>query len=468
MWGRGRVIIAGAASAAAAAAVLVVTIAGGGGGPPGGNTANIWVSTTGNAGCTRSASLIEYGSANPCANLNGAYAIAQAGDLVRVKAGSYSGETISYRAALDGLTPGCDPYGEWGTASTANCVKYVPDGGTITFTGNLWFRGSNVWLAGTATGSWSNPWTRTYDVVLNDAEGEGTVYASSASSTQEADHIVVEGVDAGTFQIEADYVHFRDYNAGPSNRDPGPTCSEPESKVVGNSWKRITNVTLERLFIHGQTTSDAGNCHTGGFITWGTDNFRISQSAITDNAVYGILFETFGGPPAAVTIENTWFGCVNAGDGSTANLGTCDAGKPGMSFKDGPYPNYTIRFNSSRSNAILDGTFSGTSNFVANIWRPPLSSDPFCSTSNGLTKDYNVWVGTSSNLCGGTNGTAVLDMTTIFTNFTYQSEDFHLLNGTNVANNFVAPSPSPYNLAVDVDGETRPIGVNRDAGIDER
>ncbi len=55
-------------------------------------------------------------------------------------------------------------------------------------------------------------------------------------------------------------------------------------------------------------------------------------------------------------------------------------------------------------------------------------------------------------------------------NVTPGQEDFHLAGtaGSTAADNLVSGTGSDYNVSSDADGQSRPQGATRDAGLDER
>jgi hypothetical protein len=89
----------------------------------------------------------------PCATLNKAYQIASPGDTVIIKAGTYPGQSINPKSVMNNLSPGCDPCGAWGLASTVNCIRFIPESGTIEFSSTINVSASGVWLDGERTGT---------------------------------------------------------------------------------------------------------------------------------------------------------------------------------------------------------------------------------------------------------------------------------------------------------------------------
>jgi hypothetical protein len=85
--GAGVVVVAGVLAAGGA---YVVNEGGGG------STANIWVDTsTGDNTCVDDPSLVVYDSTKACSTLDAANDIADNGDIVNVKGGSYGAQTMT-------------------------------------------------------------------------------------------------------------------------------------------------------------------------------------------------------------------------------------------------------------------------------------------------------------------------------------------------------------------------------------
>ena len=261
------------------------------------------------------------------------------------------------------------------------------------------------------------------------------------------------------------YVREGKLGAAPVMGQPngaGGCLPPPENKIQDalGGTVQTSFVTLDRIFFHGQSTNDTGNCHTGGMIMQNAiEDIIIRNSAELQNVAYSI--QTGATSFNRFTLENNYFGChVNPGAG-----GTC-ANKLALNLSAGTYTDWLIRYNVFYDNNILDtGGVFNTSNYVGNIAEGS-GSDPFCSVA-GLNRDFNVFA--PGNCLSDTNGSDGNARTDIWVSpDSSTAPDFHLLNTSNIANNYVSAIGSAYLLATDFDGETRPQDVNRDAGPDER
>lgn len=472
--------------------------------------ANIWMDSDGGT-CVRFGTRVAYDSATACATLNAAVQAALPGDRIAVRAGVYPGETISYRASLQNLSPGCDPYGEWGAATTANCVEIISDG-DVTFralTNNasaLWFHGD---VTGTAagTGSVAAFRSRSYDFHITNtdlignppagADADANCVCKSAqfraaypgvtsNTSQRPDHVIVDSLDVDTLSIySSSYVLVRNTDIGPMWFDtPNRGSSSGAGPDVPRVWTAgdaggPTNVVIDGVFFHEFNRTfwcDLNNaCHPDGLFVNSVTGLTIRNSGFSQIAGEVLFFQNFGQPDNIenVMIQNSWFGCkVNSypDNPSTART-TCGAGTPFSISECGPggCVNWLVRYNSWVGiDSASEPTWSG-SRFVGNTGRQPGSSDPVCTAN---TWSYNgFYTNSGGGNCGATNtNSGSSSPTSVLTNTTPGQEDFHLSgsDGSTVADNLVSPTTSDYVLNTDVDGQTRPIGASRDAGIDER
>jgi hypothetical protein len=418
--------------------------------PPAGDavTANIWIDTSGGS-CADNASLIAYpNSGVECSGLAAAVAAADPGDVIGWKGGTYSSaQVVARNASLDDLSPGCDPYGEWGSVSTANCVQVKPETGeTVVVDNYIEVKASSLWIRGTATGSITSPAARSFNIQV-----DAYVSMEATSNTQSPDHNIFEGIDAnqlGTYNTQ--YAMMLDSDAGPATTGGGLT---PEP----------TEIVWEGVYFHGFQRNTDGrdyDCHQGGFFIKSGNNITFRKNAWSGNAVYNIQIQRVGDGPqvSALLIENNWFGCPV----DWIYLGAPCIGQADVQFNNsGTMDDVLIRYNS-----MVNGISSFASATLTN-WRivGNAGSKPSTTpcTGENVTFGYNVW---DSGTCGATDtdGEAVSGM---FVNATPGSEDLHLLNGSVVANNKVTPTTSDYTVTTDIDDASRTAG-SRDAGSDER
>lgn len=440
--------------------------------------ANFWVDTTPGT-CTRQTTPGAYVDAQSCTDPPTAYASASAGDVIGVKAGTYSANwEFAYRAAFANST--CDPLGAWGSVVTSSCVKVEPaQSENVTLNGHITSYSGGVWVRGSVTNSVTAPQsyeTRTFNITVN-----GYVNTEANSVTNYPDHVTFQGIDAkqiGAFSSK--YVAFSEVDAGPQVM--GTNCAINGSfggSLAGNNTAYGGGITVtpefilfHRVLFHGASrdaNGKASDCHTGGFFLKGGTDLVFRQSVWLHNSVYNVQIQSVGGAPiGSLTFENNWFGCpvgwvaggANPGDPLTDS--NCN-GQSDIQFNAiSAFSNIKICFNSFHGGvSAFDGATFSNARMCGNAGSVP--SVGVCADS-GWTGDYNVWQGGT---CWA-NDSTIAALTDLFAGLTINDQDLHLLNSTNVANNKVSPSTGDYAVTIDIDGSARPIGANRDAGSDER
>lgn len=493
-----------AAGNAATASAVAVTVSNGGGGPI---SANIWVDSSGGT-CADSSTLLAYpNNGTECGTLNAAVQAAEAGDIIAVRAGTYSSETISYRSALQNLSPGCDPYGTWGSVSTANCVKIVNDGevkfrGLVNNASALWFQGPVT--GGTVCSSVSTCSARTYsfritnsDLIGNPPAGADDDAACNCQSAnfraarpgitstdvQRPDHIIVDGLDVDTLSIYASSnVLVRNTDVGPMwfdtpNRGSSSGAGPDVPRIWATSGGSPSDIVWDGVFAHEMNRTfwcDVDNaCHNDGLFINSGGPITVRNSGFSQIAGEVFFVENFSGNPDvnSLTMENTWLGCkVNSyPDAPASARTTCGSGAPIDIKNCGTTCNGVLfRFNSWYSITGAETSYTNA-RFVGNAGAQPGTGDPFCIAA---TWTYNAWYtqGSGGN-CGATNAnTGSSSCTSLFSSCVPGSENFHMAGsaGSTLADDFVSPTTSDYTLTTDMDGDSRPLDANRDAGADER
>jgi hypothetical protein len=477
--------------------------------PGGAVSANIWVDTTGGS-CADNASMIAYpGNGSECASLNAAVQAAEPGDIIAVRTGTYASETIAYRSSLQNLSPGCDPYGEWGTATSSNCVKIIPDG-DVKFRG-LVNNASAIWLKGNVTGTCTNFATcsaRVYDFHITNSDLIGNPPAGAdddaacncqsanfraarpgvtSNTSQRPDHVIIDGIDSDTLSIySSSNVLVRNADVGPmwfdTNTRGSASSAGPDVPRIWNTGSAgaPTNIVWDGVFAHEMNRTywcDVNNaCHNDGLFITNGGPITIRNTGFSQIFGQGGIFvENFGGNTPALnnfTVENSWFGCVvnSYPDNPATARTTCGAG-PSLEFKEcgaAGCTNVLVRFNSWDSVGGAETTYTNA-RFVGNAGEQPGSTEPMCSQATWTYNSFFTVSGGSN--CGATNtNSGSSNPTSLFVSTSPGQEDFHLAGsaGSTVADNVVSPTTSDYALTTDVDGTTRPVGANRDAGIDER
>jgi hypothetical protein len=423
----------------------------------------------------------------PCATLNKAYQIASPGDTVIIKAGTYPGQSINPKGSMNNLSPGCDPYGAWGLPSTVNCIRFIPESGTVEFSGTINVSASGVWMDGERTGTKTLESTSGYNWIVR---GRVAVEDSSSSYPNgiSMDHNVFDGIySKGYLASDGNHLMWRNNSMGgviqSASAPSGGNCLEKdmdtglvlsdydESKII---QRRAANapayIMLDGNYFHDLDRDNAGanaSCHFGGTIVASGSNLVWRNNVWSQNWVYALEIQTGNGepaylPPSSGVFENNWFGCDVEGTYLTGGSRTVCSGQDPIQFSGSAnYSNWLIRYNSFGPSGSVGTYDTGVSysnvRLVGNTGQSP---DGICGKS-GVSSNYNAWVGGS---CGATD-ISVASYSGLFTDNRVGAEDYHLANATNPANNLVTPTSSDFSLSADIDGQTRI--APRDAGADE-
>lgn len=473
-------------SAALAATVAVTTIVVGAAAhqiwtapaaaPPAAGLANVWIDQNGGA-CVRNASPAAYVDADACTR-DAAEAVWQWGDTVLIRGGAtYAGKwTIEYRAATD--NGGCDPYAEWGAANTSQCVRIEPaPDETVTMDGAVEIHQGGLWLNGTRTGTWPSL-SPTYNWKVT-----GFIDVESDGVGAQADNTVVNGIDASAIgAFGTDRAMFRQTDAGGRVCDSLSTFIDPdtglgintfESKISAAAGTNATNTVFDSIYFHDVYRNQGGatgDCHDGALFIVNGDGITIRNSVWSQNWVYDIQVQNFSGSePTNILIENNWFGCGVEGGNITTNpsgVTQCN-GQAAIQWDDGLAANVLVRYNTFRDTSwscfVVPCSYSNV-RFIGNIGgNPPSGTNQPCGDA-GVTFGYNAW---ETSTCGGTD-IVVGAPSSVVVSTSAGSENYHLSNTSNAANNLVVTGTGDYALLTDIDGAARPIGANRDAGSDEQ
>ncbi|MBM2822874.1 MAG: hypothetical protein HW413_1620 [Thermoleophilia bacterium] len=270
----------------------------------------------------------------------------------------------------------------------------------------------------------------------------------------------MEGIDTGAIgTYNSDNAVVRDVDAGPVVQ--GTACDRPQSKIGPNIEAELgakpRNVLWERVVVHGNSmtlASAQAQCHTGGLFIVSVDGLIIRESIFADNIVYNVQVQNYVGSPARnVTIENSWFGCPVTDYWVTPK--GCN-GQASLQFNaNSTFSDWLVRFNSFTSlyAAWGEGSYSNV-RFIGNAGRAPGSN--VCRGA-GVSFQQNAW---TSDTCGASD---VLLSSLPFVNSTPAQEDLHLTTGPAVG--LVGGSGADFQLASDIDGQSRPAA--RDAGADQ-
>lgn len=433
------------------------------------NAANAWVNVTGQT-CTRSATPVTFQEASDaghlCSSFQAAAAAASAGDLVYVKGGTYSSQTVTASKTSPGVT-----------------IQEAP--GESALIGGLTLSGAD-WIT---VKDFTTTVTSDPDLLANE-QNQGGV-AVMWNDPDPATHDTVENMDASNFFVwNANYITIKGGDYGQCYLEPSITGSANDCVSKIDAGVNTHDVTVDGVVLHDYWYSQGcfdipgADCHHECLYVNAFSNFTFKNNEVY-NCEQHDLFMTENGPDATAgwdntLIENNWFGpsfqgtsygctsdCQNA---KALVLGHCEYSVAGDGYD---YNGLTVRFNSvsqygnighdpsapcSVNNAVIYGNIMGKVN---------------CNESSEFTNSYNVYIdnsttGDGSGTCG-TNGVSVASAPYVTANLT--SINYHLSGaaGSTSADNLVPTSVGSGCPAFDWLAETsRPQGTNCDAGADER
>jgi hypothetical protein len=415
--------------------------------PSSSGTANLWVDPAGGF-CTRQATAGVYADAQPCPSLSAAYQAAACGDTVIVRGGSYGGQTISHRAALDACTAQV-------SYSNAAGEKVIVNG-ALSFSAAM-----HVAVVADARANF---------LVTVGAKGQGTALIIGSSGSTRSTDITVKNINFdGGLNIES--VN----GAVIENNDFGPTYTTSSSNNESQFWWKTpglpanTNVMFAYNFVHDATSDGVG--HTSCLmVPWLINStFRGNTFVRCDNE--GILVKAgwTGSSPwlRNLTIEDNVFGaaCSTCGVGPDAGMSINTNGAEGT--VSNPYQGFVIRNNSYHDPIGFNngnGTTFSNSFFTGNIVPQTKDARTGATCANGLTSAFNVFPGSGA-MCG-TNAVRISSYPYVNPTDT-PSLDYHLA-GASGADNAVPMSVPAGCAPKDIDGQARPMGAACDAGADER
>ena len=375
----------GSASATSSPTAVVTSGSGGGGGGGSAASANLWVSTTGSSDCTRSGTPVTYAAAvsggHVCNTWGVAYPIADCGDLVYIKGGTYA----NLPGGFDGSSKnGCSQPVVF-SGAPGETVLTDSVGGT-----GSWWTLENITLGDTGSGipaglSMVSPAS---NVTIKNVTG-GNLYMSGAND------VTIEDNDFGPCY------NLISLPAGQNNQNgyPGPTYS-PDPTVTCNQNIKLdddSNVTFKNNVIHDFLDDDSNSSYDHFecvFVDGGT-NITFDSNEFYDCQIYSIFIQDFGGHGLnGLTIQNNWFWADQGLMGAcTSDVSGCPAENAG-----GVHPN-TIVFGGDGTNEknilIRYNTFDAQDG-VGDEGSPSLSSGANARMVGNLLGDASAQDGTTA------------------------------------------------------------------------
>jgi len=277
--------------------------------PQNGSGANIWVDGNGGT-CQRSATAAAYGDAAACGSLVAAHAAASAGDVVRIKSGSYGDAILT----ADKGSP---------------AVQFKPAEGESPSFGTITVATGSGWV--------------TFDGLAMDSYAVGPTITGPGGTPPPAAHDVrFVNVDANTFLVN------RAERVAISGGDYGPAHSRKPTIAVSNPWDTYapTDVTVENARFH-DITMDVGGEHVECILVYAGAGVTIRGNTFSncegtgDVAVMYLRVPGYQPSLANVSVVgNTFSSEGNAANDPTAAWFNVQADRcvPGLEIQDNVAP----------------------------------------------------------------------------------------------------------------------------------
>lgn len=388
-------------------------------GPALAQKANLWIDTDGGT-CTRQGTPATYSSASSCSSMDAAINACTAGDMIRMKAGTYGAQSINRTKT----TPGCTVIAE--TTATIGGLK----------THGAWYEIQNI----VGTG-WD---------IDNTTGGPGT------------NNITCRGCsfsgNSGVWWVANGYSNISWIGGAFTNFD---TTDRSQGFAIWSGEVEGGSTEATGLMVDGITFDDIQN--TGGpgnhfeviRIDGIVDGLTIRNSTFTNNgASSGVfLLSSFRGvKPINITWENNF---IEQASGSSVVVN--------MNYQEqGSCENWTFRYNTFPPSAapvnspanVTGGSCNNT--FTNVVWTGNLLPRGSCL---GNTYNYNLGYGSSGSACSGTGNSVSSEAAVNF-----DTDGFHVLTGSSAID---AGGTGGNCIATDHDGNTRPRGSACDAGAHE-
>ena len=389
-----------------------------------GQTANIWVDGNGGT-CIWTATPVEYDDATACSTFDKAWDKAAAGNIIRVKTGTYPAQLVDGDKASETKI-----IGENGTKVAGGMECEAVFGGYGAFCANAKYMTlENV----------------TIDSLNNAGKSSGSMINSPNVTFRNVNlygDYVNLNIDGG-----ADYFLWQHGSHGQDGIDGKPRgCDVSQGEPV---WVFAANATLDNIrfnpkkIIAGTPGPYCGTDNTPHVetirIESGGNNLTVKNSWFTPgtDAGSGHIFTSTGGP--GLKLINNIFDPVNGSYSIQAGSSACD---------------WTLLYNTFTQGTVVGCTSAST--WVGNLG----SSSPGCSG----THIKNVWLGAN-------NGTSCNGADKTYSNLGIGTAG-HLTSTSPAINAAEAGTGSDYCVgalvgAKDYEGNTRPVGAACDAGASE-
>jgi len=438
-----------------AAVVVGVRVVAGGGGSPAAR-ANLWVDAGGGS-CTRQAAPGSWVDREGCSSFAAACSAAAAGDVVRVKNGTYPGQTLGtdcggtaeHRITFDAEegASGCRRQMTFFTTTTTSRFTDCP----VALTGGLTIQGHDLNVADLSSGGALDFPQSTSDL---EARVTATNIHSRGFSANGTDIVLRHGEVGGLWVCS------------PSNGGTSGPWTQEDLAHIGFDIEHhsVLRITVDGYLFHDLYDISAGKSGCGNPEGPHTDCLQIAQgdSITVKNSQFWNCAtsdiqsnDDFGPPYTTLRYVGNFFGKVYTG-GNGAEIGS---GTPGTSQADDCNGTNVVAYNTFSTGGAGNqvcadtGTFVIEGNLVVGGTSVVLWSD---AGSGPPVIDHNVWT-------SGSLGTNSRTCSPRFTGVNSALDGLHLSASDTCARD--AGKPGTTIVVRDIDRATR--GSPPEAGADE-
>jgi hypothetical protein len=449
-------------------------------------TANLWVDANGGT-CLRNSIAVSYtgtGDTTSCSSISAAYAAAgNSGDTICVTAGSYAAQNIptdAGKAMPATVIDGCN-----GGVSLASLTIGQGNGGTQPCCVTL----------------------RDMDITGSSSARAVFVYYGNSSASSRATDVTLDSLQIGVgkatngpvVEVIGGTLRFTIKNStiGPAccgNNAAGAETGSPVGIRIGTAnrvaagWPTNTDTVIDNNLIQGITrlcsdwltgygscpqstcTNALDRCHEDAIQIYGSTGLIVRKNRIYHTGINGIFVDSTD-PNVNGTIENNMIGDIMRGatclDIDGRNLtGTWNVVNNTCSIAGGDGFYITHAATMDTNNAVWNWKGNVGALFVSPTFTP---SGCLGGTTGVFTFSYNTWSTNNSGATGCGGNETVGNPTYLNTALApANTMDLHLSGADSFADDKIPAATCAGFVTTDIDGTTRPVETDCDAGADER
>jgi hypothetical protein len=407
-------------------------------GDPDPGKANLWIDANG-GDCVRQAIADTYEDGDACATFTAAYQAAEAGDTVKVKAGSYPVQNIVGK-----------------NITTGNRVVFRPADDETVYVGSINVYRSKIELRDFRLNN--------NDVLIREIDiGE--------PPHPPVNDVKVDGLSGRNFNIfNATNVTIRRGEYGPASACGGAYGGGNNSirNVAGEV--NPSNIVIEDLVLHDVQSFDLEACHTECLAIFAGENVLLQRVKFYNCSIYNVFVQDNSGPVSDLSFINNQFAAPTSPTGVINGTG--------IGFSTVP-PNTKLLNNSSQRQFSIHENDQPASDPAYDTWEmhgniAPIVFDTCAYAAQMAVYTYNTAIPqpagdlNDAGPCPGAGNQKVATIPFKGGGTLGEGANLNLAPGTILENAIPAPGPQMHGVTKDYARQTRPIGPGSDIGSDER